>query len=217
MSYQMIHMEVAYRLLDKFCWIKNRGDYMLGSVAPDSVHFYPEYNIYLKENSHLWNYGPRWGMTVESDKWRDNILEFWEEHKNCENRDFIAGFTVHILTDWINDRTVFAPFRERIRSVDEYDNVYTIYAHEAYGSDQWLHQQSEHTSDIMKLIAQGQPCSISGCVVDEDIECQKEHLLTKQYAGKDAVDISSYQYCTEEVTWNFINECVDVIGELLAE
>ena len=53
MCYQMVHMEAAYRLLSKMDWIENPADYMLGSLAPDSVHFNPEYNLSLKADSHI--------------------------------------------------------------------------------------------------------------------------------------------------------------------
>lgn len=217
MSYQMIHMEAAYRLLEQFDWVKNQADYMLGSIAPDSVHFYPQYNLYLKEASHLWSYGPRWGITLASDKWRDNILEFWNTHKNSENKDYIAGFCVHILTDWMNDRTIFTPFREQIKSVEEYDDVYAIYAKEAYGIDQWLYQNSRNSSNIMALVAKGTPYSIRGCIEEDDVIIQKEHILNAQYAGKESFDISSYQYCTEKATLDFLDQCVDIIGKLMKE
>ena len=49
MAYQMIHMEVAYRLLDRLPWIKEKADFILGSVAPDSVHMNPAYQVSMKE------------------------------------------------------------------------------------------------------------------------------------------------------------------------
>ena len=39
MAYSMIHLEVAYRLLNKWDWIKNPGDFLVGAIAPDAVHF----------------------------------------------------------------------------------------------------------------------------------------------------------------------------------
>lgn len=34
MAYQMIHLEIAYRLLEKFTWIVKREDFLLGAIAP---------------------------------------------------------------------------------------------------------------------------------------------------------------------------------------
>lgn len=215
MCYQMVHMEAAYRVLQKMDWIEKQGDYMLGAIAPDSVHFNPQYNLTLKANSHLWSFGPRWGMTVESDKWRDCVTTYWDAHKTETNRDYIAGYCVHVLTDWLNDKTIFAPFRQQIKSVEEYDDVYAVYAKEAYGSDQWLYQQSSNSVRIMELLAKGEPYSMHGCVVKSEVAFQKEHILKKQYAGSERIDISKYQYCTETVTRDFLDECVQTISNLI--
>ena len=38
MSFQMIHMEIAYRVMEKLSLTEGREAFMLGSVAPDAVH-----------------------------------------------------------------------------------------------------------------------------------------------------------------------------------
>lgn len=48
--------------------------------------------------------GPKWGITIDSDKWKENVLEFWKKHKEDDNRDFIAGYCVHILTEQYKDK-----------------------------------------------------------------------------------------------------------------
>ena len=53
MSYQMIHMEVAYRLLEQLPQIENASEYILGSVAPDSVHMNPAFDLDLKIKFHM--------------------------------------------------------------------------------------------------------------------------------------------------------------------
>lgn len=104
MSYQMIHLEIAYRLLDKCIEVERRGDFLMGAIAPDAVHFHKKYEVRLKERSHLWNCGPKWGITIDSGKWKENVLEFWKKHKEDDNRDFIAGYCVHILTEQYKDK-----------------------------------------------------------------------------------------------------------------
>ena len=43
MAYQMIHMEVAYRLLKIWNQVRDPAEFILGSVAPDSVHMAKDY------------------------------------------------------------------------------------------------------------------------------------------------------------------------------
>lgn len=210
MPYPMIHMEIACRLLDKLTWIEAPGDFILGSAAPDSVHFRQGYEVRMKEASHLWNCGPRWGMTTESEKWKQNIIQFWETHKNDENRDFYAGYCVHILTDWLNDLRIWSPFRDGMEGGSDVE-MYVRYYEEAHGIDQWLYHTSGNTEKIWMLLEKGVGRTIAGCALAEDIKRQQSSLLTEQFASKAAPDVQGYYYCTEKVIRSFIEECVEEI------
>ncbi len=215
MAYAMIHLEVAYRLLNSYKWINNKGDFMLGALAPDAVHFHKDYTPKLKEKSHLWNCGPKWGITLESDKWEKNILTFWDEHKTDANRDFLAGYCIHILTDRLNDIKIWTPFRNANIEGDNVAEIYHIYGDEAYGSDQWLYQNSPNMGEIVNLISQGKAYDITDCINAEDIERQKRAVLEELYKEKREIAISNYVYCTEEVITSFIKESAEMLSEAL--
>ena len=53
MSFQMIHMEIAYRVMEKLSLTEGREAFMLGSVAPDAVHMRADYTVESKIHSHL--------------------------------------------------------------------------------------------------------------------------------------------------------------------
>lgn len=217
MPYPMIHMETAYRVLGKCNWIKEQGDFILGSVAPDAVHFHEHYDVHLKEISHLWDCGPKWGITMDSNRWRDAICGFWMQHKNDENRDFIAGYCTHLLTDWLNDRRMWAPFRMRIVRGEAYDEVYgqSEYREEAHGYDQWLHQASADSGAIWELLAKSRVYGLDGMILAKDLLRQKQSILTEQFIGEKEYDVSQYHYYTHEVISSFIEECVERIEEYI--
>ena len=49
MSFQMVHMEIAYRVAE-MTGIKERAAFILGSVLPDSVHMRDDYSrTFLKD------------------------------------------------------------------------------------------------------------------------------------------------------------------------
>lgn len=213
MSYPMVHLKVAYGMLTRNGggWIERSGDFLLGVVAPDAVHFHDHYDVSLKEKSHLWEFGPRWGVTLDCDGWRDAILTFWRDNKDAENRDFMAGYCTHLLTDWQNDRCIWTPFRERAMQGEAVDEVHREYAVEAYGFDQWLYQNSKESQEIWRLLEQGQVYGVKGCILKEDLAKQKQSLLHEQFTGKAAVDVSGYRFCTREIMEEFVERCVERI------
>lgn len=213
MSYPMVHLKVAYGLLARYgggC-VERPGDFLLGAVAPDAVHFHDGYNVSLKEKSHLWRFGPRWGVTLESEGWLDAIRKFWQEKKDDENRDFMAGYCNHLLTDWENDRCIWTPFRERAMQGEAVDEVHREYAVEAYGIDQWLYQNGEESQEIWRLLEQGQVYEVKDCILKEDLARQKQSLLNEQFIGRVAVDASGYRFCAKEVMEEFVERCVERI------
>ncbi|MDE7246570.1 MAG: hypothetical protein K2N43_01645 [Lachnospiraceae bacterium] len=213
MSYPMVHLEIAYELLARYDGenIGQPGDFLLGSVAPDAVHFHEKYDISLKEQSHLWKFGPRWGLTLDSEGWRDAICKFWRENRNAENRDFMAGYCTHLLTDWENDKCIWTPFREKMLQGTEIDEVHAQYGAEAYGIDQWLYQTSKDSEEIWRLLEQGHIYGVEGCILKEDLARQKQSLLNDQFSGKPLPDISGNQFCTREMMEEFVEKCVERI------
>ncbi len=181
MAYTMVHLEVAYRLIGRYEWIENAGDFMAGSVAPNAVHFHDAYSVRLKERSHLWNCGPRWGITLAPDKWKENILTFWEEHKTSQDRDFLAGYCVHLLTDRLNDLRIWSPFRKENMVGEQVEEIYHIYGKEAYGSDQWLYHNCGNSREIFRLLSEGRICPVEGLITQEDMIRQKTYILSEQY------------------------------------
>lgn len=215
MSYPMVHLKVAYGLLsrDDGGYIERSGDFLLGAVAPDAVYFHEEYDVSLKEKSHVWKFGPCWGVTLDSEGWRVAIRKFWRENRDAANRDFMAGYCTHLLTDWENDRCIWTPFREKMKQGAKRDEVYGEYGKEAKGMDLWLYQNDKETQDIWRLLEQGKVCGVDGCILEEDLARQKQSLLYEQFIGKNAVDVSRYRICTKEIMVEFIKACIERIFE----
>lgn len=63
MAYQMIHMEIAYRLLKQLSMVENGAEFILGAVAPDSVHMNQNYEVGMKVSSHMFEFCGKWGDT----------------------------------------------------------------------------------------------------------------------------------------------------------
>ena len=99
MAYQMIHMEVAYRLLNRLPQIENAAEFILGSVAPDSVHMDPDFTIDRKVKSHMFEGCGKWSDTQDYRRWKSNIGDTFgkilTERERTDYRDFGIGLCVH--------------------------------------------------------------------------------------------------------------------------
>ncbi|WP_022748773.1 zinc dependent phospholipase C family protein [Lachnobacterium bovis] len=215
MAFQMVHMEVAYRMLKYMPDMKYKEDFILGSVAPDSVHMETVYKVEDKIDSHLfWGCGP-WAKTTDSEKWKNNILDFWEKSKEIKDvsREFLMGYAVHCLTDYCNDLNVWIALKNKSKIPEE--ELKKLFYPEARGIDQWLFLNSPNAKNIMELLEKGRAFSIENKVKKEMIEKEKLHLLNRQYKT-DLTDevranlrdeiVNNYRFVPPEFMEKFLNQ-----------
>lgn len=218
MPYPMVHMLIACRVMEKTGQIERPGDFILGSVAPDAVHFHKGFLPEMKETTHLWKgSGPAWGITTDSERWKENIVRFREILSGtevCENPDFAAGYLIHLLTDYWYDVRVYRPLRERLEKMEDSGAAdFARYRQEAHGFDQWLYYISPDRERIWELLRIGQPCSMEGLIMQKDVERQKQSILQEQFANSEKYDIACSWYCTRNRMEDFMEECVRMISD----
>lgn len=212
MSFQMIHMEIAYRLLEYFPEMKHPAEFILGSVAPDSVHMNPEYDVCMKVRSHMFEGCGPWSDTQDYRRWDSNIYQLFQKavSENGEYKDFLLGMCVHCLTDYRNDLKIWKKLQKDYIPPMTLEEFRTAYYPEAKGIDQWLYQNSKNTRLIREWLRCANAFSVDGLIVKEELEKQREHLLHVQYSGT-GEDISRYQFLSAEVLEDFIDSVVKEI------
>lgn len=216
MSFQMIHMEVAYRLLNQIQQIKNPAEFILGSVAADSVHMNLNYDISMKVKSHMFKGCGTWGDTRDYQQWCSNIKDFLCKHMMLEKeqiyKDFVLGLCVHCLTDYWNDIKIWKKLQSDNVSSMNFEEFKEIYYPEAKGIDLWLYQNSVNTKTIRKMLASAVAIEVEELVNKDDIERQRSYLLNVQY-DMDAVDISEYRFFSAGDIEDFIEFVVNDLVE----
>lgn len=157
----MIHMEIAYRLLQYLPQVEYPAEFILGSVAPDAVHMDPHFDVDRKVKSHLFEDCGPWGDTQDYARWRRNIETFFEKAVAVEaepvRRDFALGICIHCLTDYWNDLRIW---REAQR----------------------LYLPAWHLRNLRKFIIRSIGTSIGGFIKTVNIRwqswiCSREHPL----------------------------------------
>ena len=216
MSYQMIHMEVAYRLLEQIPLIENAAEFILGSVAPDCVHMNPDYNVAIKIKSHMFKGCGKWSDTQDYRRWnsniRSNFCAIYTEQERTDYRDFVLGLCVHCLTDYWNDIKIWKRLQNEYIPPMKLEEFKEAYYREARGIDIWLYQNSRNTEAIRAMLSKAKAFEAEGLVRKEYLEKQRDHLLNVQY-DVDTVDISKYHFLSSSVIEDFIDTVVNEIAE----
>lgn len=220
MSFQMIHMEIAYRVAETLGINDGKSSFILGSVLPDSVHMRDDYSVDQKIRSHLFEGCGPWGAPEDYDKWRSNIRKFWKDHcasaANAEERITAAGVVVHCITDYWNDIDIWNGTKDQFVPPEDPARFKEDFYREARAVDQWLHQNSVNTNEIMSLLEATPEKDMFGFYTAEDIRRMKDNLLRVQYDVPRA-DISGFKYYTGDKLESFLDDVSGKSSQVIRE
>ena len=217
MPYAMTHLIVTDNVSKVFAkHIKNLPQFYLGNIAPDAVHNRANYISDYKKNSHLCVGDEKWGMTTNTDEWKNNVIDFLNKHKNSENRDFILGYCCHILADIYQIVTLFIPFKQKY--ADEIEKgIVDLMLRETNMVDIELALTHEKRDIFWANIRQSAGVDLAGIIYAAEIEKQKDNILNIWYADKEWQDLTSNKIVTIDSITNFIKNAIDFIVLTLQE
>jgi hypothetical protein len=214
MPFAMTHLNIAYNILSNTPQIKKPCDFMLGALAPDSVHFRNNYNSDMKKNSHLCVGPEKWGRVTNNQEWQKNVLDFLQEYKQSEKIDFIYGFCSHILADIQNNIKIWTPFLlENKEALDKGQG--SIYHKESCAMDYALYLSNPHRKLIWEMLENAEGYDLLNIVCGDDINKMKDHMLHNQFLDIEPIDISLNKYVTISRIQEFISEESGYIKNLL--
>lgn len=211
MAYQMIHMEIAYRLLQAFPRLLGQAEFLLGSVAPDSVHMNPDYEIRMKVRSHMFEGCGPWGDTQDYERWDSNIRKVLQgisdlaQTSETGYRSYLLGMCVHCLTDYQNDLYIWRRLQKEFVPKMGLDAFKKDYYVEARGIDRWLYQSSPHTAEIRRLLLEAEAYEVADMVKKAEVEQMRRHLLYVQY-DEPLQDISGYRFLSADFLESFLKQ-----------
>lgn len=216
MPFQMTHLYIAYNILKSTPQIKKPCDFIIGAIAPDSVHFRDNYNSDMKKKSHLCVGDEKWGRITNNQEWLENILAFLQKNKHIEEVDFIYGYCSHILADIQNNIKIWTPFLVENREALE-NGMGSIYHEESYAMDYVLYLLYPHQKEIWEILEDSVGYNIPNVVVADEINKMKHSILHSLFSGREYIDISSNKYVTLSNIQEFITSESQYIKNLLYE
>lgn len=213
-------MVVAHKLMEPLKVDAFREEFILGSVAPDSVHFSEDY-LPKKVHSHIFeNCGP-WGDTQDYDQWIANIRAFWNKYvlpeKENAKKALYLGITVHCLTDYWNDLLIWRALQKKMIPPMTYEGFREEYYPESTRVDRFLFQDCGYGPEILELLRNSKEADFEDYLRAIEISKMKDHLINVQYNLPDPIDVSGHKYYTREMLYEFLDEAKQRILEQIKE
>lgn len=204
MAQPMMHLLIADKIYKKCGSIHLYGDFLSGSIAPDAVHVKENYTREIKDSSH-------YGFNDKSEL--DYFDTFFSKYHTSENRDFVAGYLVHLLSDMIWYHTVRVPFKEEFRKAP----LRNMSMNEAYYADcEQIEQLMFWEKDapcIIEALNTGNAYSLGGLIDSESVKVWKEKLIL-EYSNKKNIPVHT-QYISERNIRDYIADCAGKCTEYL--
>ncbi|MBD5528490.1 MAG: hypothetical protein HDR02_08810 [Lachnospiraceae bacterium] len=206
MAQPMMHLLIADEIYtEKSSSIHSYGDFLLGSIAPDAVHVKENYTREIKDISHY---------KFDSKSHISYFDTFFDEYYTSENKDFVVGYLVHLLSDMIWYHSVRVPFKEEFQKAP----LQNMSMNEAYYADceqiEQLMYFEKNASRIIETINRGQAYSVEGLIDAEDVKAWKEKLIF-DYNNRENISIQT-KYISEQHIRDYIENCAKECTEYLS-
>ena len=233
MSFPLTHLCVAWRVIEKLqnpvgnnllpteFILRHPAQFVLGSVAPDAVHYRKEFVGATqsgigpaKKTTHLCPVSEeKWGYVTDNEGWVQCVKEFLQNSvgRNLRptEKSLAAGYAVHVLTDIANNMGPWHNFTTN--HPQEAAKGYTsAYYTDLKNIDLRLYHEIYKDSEAEKLLQTATPQDMPGLVNCEEMRAIQENLLYVQY--KDApqnVSTDNCVYVTYQQTLDFIENTAE--------
>ena len=206
MAQPMMHLLIADKIYTKiFNSIHSYGDFLLGSIAPDAVHVKENYTREIKDISHY---------RFDSKSHISYFDTFISEYHTSENRDFVVGYLVHLLSDMIWYHSVRVPFKKEFLKAPSQNML----MNEAYYADCEQIEQllfwEKNAPHIIEALNGSKAYSLEGLINAEDVEAWREKLIF-DYNNREALLLHT-QYISEQCIRDYIANCAGECTEYLS-
>lgn len=167
-----VHLFVA-RLIAKDLNVTDMAQYLLGSVAPDSVNlggFAPQEKRYEAHN-----------RSLDLDEWKKKALSVYEDTKG-RDKDFAKGVLVHILTDIFWDELIQPDMLSRLgQEGDGYEDLREKKWQELYRFNTLI-TSKEWYSDVLDTLRGAKPLDFRN--IDKEMMRGFRDYVCEDYADK---------------------------------
>jgi len=207
MPFPMVHLGMAGLILENAPGTIEHRAFYIGSLAPDSVHFRPNYTGAYKVKSHVCIDGWKWGLSEDNEAWTENAMRFFREHRDRVNYSFLCGYCSHILADIAWNRRFWLPFIKGHPEAFDPGDVYGSGMHrDCYEIDTRFYHQLENKQKIWDLLEDCTGFDVPGVVSASETERMISSILHEQYSNRPIDQGYAFRYINMDQMKEFVNE-----------
>ena len=197
MAQPMMHLLIADKIYtEKFTLIHSYGDFLLGSIAPDAVHVKENYTREIKDISHY---------RFNSKSHISYFDTFINEYHTTENKDFVVGYLVHLLSDMIWYHSIRVPFKEEfLKTPSQSMSMNEVYYADCEQIEQLMFRE-KNASRIIEAINRSKAYTLEGLIESKDVKAWKEKLIF-DYNNKKNILLHT-KYISEQSIRDYIVNC----------
>jgi hypothetical protein len=199
----MIHLAAAVQLgLHDECFVS--PDFLLGSIAPDSIHMRPGSSRDDKELVHLVPLGERF---APDEAIHDLVLSYQDQGAALAH--FALGYAAHILTDMLWMRQVVDTFNARIppQILADRQQHRDLYYGETDQVDFNLYHQASWRPEIWRKLAEAAAPDFPPWLSSSEIDQWRSRTL-RWFTDLKAEPGISPQYITDALAADFVGAAV---------
>jgi len=218
MSYAMTHLIIADKTAEKFN-ITNKEIYLLAGISPDAVHNREDFSFRLKADAHDMQPDENWGEIYTDEsmlKWYERVKLFYKSKlklvSNDKEKDFLLGYTQHILVDIFNCKLLYAP--QLIKYDFKVELMREEYRRECILQDNYLYQNYDRSETIAEILKDTSKQEEIQTIIDK-LELNSfislKNLMdnveyhTSGYAKAEKASLDNLEMVTVEGTRNFLD------------
>jgi hypothetical protein len=204
MPFPVTHLYIAERVLTLRPMPEDAAaSFLLGAIAPDGVHYRPNFNGDAKKQTHLCpESDEKWGRVTENDKWQKMVVNLSRFH---QSDPFMLGYFTHIISDICNNREIWMPYVKK-HPKDAAKGYASDYYKNIEQLDSYLYQQLKPNNRIERLIKKAPIRDAPGLVTAEEVDAIRYNAFTKDidptrknifftsYPDKPPADLSDCRY-----------------------
>lgn len=203
----MVHLKTSEELLKRCEFIKDKGAFYMGSIAPDAIMFRKGCKREDKALTHFCTGNDKWGYYTNYEAWKENLYCNIKKYVGNVNEDFLFGYFSHIYTDIENTRQFWTP--TRLKNDETYMNTYIKDCDEV---DSVLMGYMWNIEDTWSLLEGATKYSLKNLFSVDDTKELLNVMKNVMYVNRQSNPEYIPSIFTVEATTKFVEQVVDKIS-----